>query len=47
MELFPEVVDEVLMGPAAYTSSIPRINMMLDSNKIGNNPPASGIRIFE
>jgi hypothetical protein len=47
MELFPDVAGEVVVGQAAYTSNIPRIDVMLDPKKIGNNPPASGIQIFE
>ena len=47
MELFPDVAGEVVVGQAAYTSNIPRIDVMLDPKKIGNNPPASSIQIFE
>ena len=43
--LFPDLASS--KGPIGYRADIPRIDVMIDENKIGKNPPASGIRIFE
>lgn len=47
MEILPELAHQRSGGIQGYRANIPRVDMMIDENKIGKNPPASGIRIFE
>lgn len=47
MEILPELAKQNSGGIQGYTANIPRVDLMLEDNKIGKNPPASGIRIFE
>lgn len=48
-EMFPELATQIedITQNQMYTSNIPRVDMMLNEKQIGNNLPASGIRIFE
>ena len=47
--MFPELANQIVDANQnqMYTSNIPRVDMMLNEKQIGNNLPASGIRIFE
>ena len=47
--MFPELATQIVDSNQnqMYSSNIPRVDMMIDEKKIGNNLPASGIRIFE